>query len=129
MAIGWQVLRPLRHVCVCVIVCVYAVHEYKTLFLFIPFSTPNRLPLCSATRRAQPAAAVGLCPFERPRRVSPCRSAHIKQNLLENISFSFSLPRSRFYSHFLSLSFFFPFFACHPQHAAAGFDCDSNSSC
>lgn len=55
MAIGWQVLRPLRHVCVCV--CVYAVHEYKTLFLFIPFSTPNRLPLCSATRRTLPSAA------------------------------------------------------------------------
>lgn len=82
----------------------------KLYFYLFPFLLPTvcRFALPHAARslppQLLPSAAVGLCPFERSRRVSPCRFAHIKQNLLENISFSFSLSRSRFYSHFLSLS-------------------------
>lgn len=101
------------YVCVCV-----RYMNIKLYFYLFPFLLPTvcrsapaaRLDIRRSRRRrhrlcrrrpllrSMPAAATTFL-------VAPRRSAHIKQNLLENISFSLSLSHARSYSHFLSFSF------------------------
>lgn len=101
MAIGWQACS-LFHSCLRVCVRVL-VHEYKTLFLFIPFFF-TAIPPNEGERGEW-----------GQRHASSRRTAHIKQNLLENISFSFGLAvslshKGSFLPSFLSAIFpYLPF--------------------